>query len=289
MPRPALTAALLLVALIGAPLFADNAPPTPQVPPGLEVERAQRPAIAWRDIDVGINEAIAREQVLVVYFTAPWCGWCTRMEQSTFADPRVAERSAGFVWTKIDIDRHPDIAAIFGVRGVPHVALLNARGELLDSQPGFIPPERFLVILAEQQDKAMAPGALREQITAAYTARASLAQAQTPEELAEAIPRALQSLAKMNRQQREPMVHAIAAKGSAAHPMLVETLAAERLALRAAAAEVLKLAAGPDAPPFDPFAETDTRAGQIAAWRAWLQRDLDSPRRSEEGEVEAAN
>src|SRR5688572_19393463 len=48
---------------------------------------------------------------LLVVFGASWCGYCHKMQKTTYADPRIVERISGeFVPVLLDLDRNRPVA-----------------------------------------------------------------------------------------------------------------------------------------------------------------------------------
>jgi thioredoxin 2 len=75
------------------------------------------------------------ELPVLVDFWADWCGPCH------MAAPEVARTAANLAGRalvlKVDSDRHPEIAARFGVRGIPNFVVLRG-GRLVHQQAGVV-------------------------------------------------------------------------------------------------------------------------------------------------------
>lgn len=71
------------------------------------------------DDDSHFNELVGSHRVALVDFHAEWCGPCKMLEPIV---ERLAAETAATV-VKVDIDRHQQLAARHGVRGVPTMVL----------------------------------------------------------------------------------------------------------------------------------------------------------------------
>ncbi len=229
-------------------------------------------AIPFDTVESAAARGSAERQVIVVYFTADWCGWCKRMSSATFTDPRVLKLAGGFAWAKVDTDAQPGIAARFGVRGLPTVMWFNADGVYLGERNGYIAPDAMVELLTAQAGNAEAAGAHQQKMALVETSTAALRQAETDAQVAVAVAKIVETAATQ-RAGRQPLRQALGDAGPVAWPALIEQLRSERLARRAAAYDLLAEVTGHDAP-FDPFAEAEVREAQVAEWRRWYAKHL---------------
>lgn len=232
----------------------------------------QKPAptgIRFQPFAEAIKEGVEKKRVVVVYFTAVWCGYCRKMEVTTFADKEVETLAKKFVWTKIDIDKQPHEANLFGVRSVPVMALLNVKGEILSTTGGYQSADRMVKLLKENAGKAESPGKNRDRVLDFDALTRRLGEAGTSENVESAVTEAVVMLAAPERQGRAKTIKLVIEKGKAAWPALLRSLGDERLAVRAAAYDLLTEATKAELP-FDAFLGAKAREKQVKAWQSWL-------------------
>jgi thiol-disulfide isomerase/thioredoxin len=104
-----------------------------------------RDRVPWRtDLAAAAQEAQRDGKPQLLYFTATWCGPCQRMTPQTWSDETVERRLREVVPTKVDIDRHAELAERYDVAAVPTFIVLDAGGNVVKRTDGFMGAGAFL-------------------------------------------------------------------------------------------------------------------------------------------------
>lgn len=101
------------------------------------------------DADSETFEEIVRDASvpILVDFWADWCGPCHMAAPEV---KKVAAEAAGRALVlKVDSDRYPELAARFGVRGIPNFVVLRD-GQTVFQQSGVVPHTEMLRWLGER-------------------------------------------------------------------------------------------------------------------------------------------
>lgn len=132
--------------------------------------------INWLSWDQAVKANAGAAKPLVVDVYTDWCGWCKRMDATTFKDPRVAEYvNDNFYAVKLDAEQRADIVydgTTFsfqqqGKRGVhtlaaslldgrlsyPSIVYLNGKMERTMISPGFKDADALLAELKQAAGK----------------------------------------------------------------------------------------------------------------------------------------
>ncbi len=225
-------------------------------------EAAEAPGIEFHRDVAAARRTGKPERPVVIFFGAAWCGWCRKMAADTLIDPKVAAIADQFNWVKIDVDKQPELAARYGVEGVPAIVVLDTQGRILGSRGGFIPPDKFVEFLTTSVKNPLPEELLPDLLD-------RFAKADAAPQRRETARRLVEQLARPDRLGRGEVLDAFKKKGPAAWPVLLEMMADNRLSVRAAAAGALKSGTQADIP-FHPFARPEVRQQQLAAWQKWL-------------------
>jgi thiol:disulfide interchange protein DsbD len=87
-------------------------------------------AIAWHtDLPTALADARRLGRPVLVDFAADWCPPCITMKHDVWPDSQVANAvNAAYVPLLVDVDAQPEVAARYGVNGIPSVLVLDEDG-----------------------------------------------------------------------------------------------------------------------------------------------------------------
>ncbi|MFY8033451.1 MAG: thioredoxin family protein [Flexibacteraceae bacterium] len=76
-----------------------------------------------------------------------WCGWCKKMDKSTFADAKVVEElNSKFIVVKMNMEQGegPGIAQKYGIQGYPTFLFFDEKGKEIHRIVGFVKADKFI-------------------------------------------------------------------------------------------------------------------------------------------------
>lgn len=125
-----------------------KSPATPGSTPG---SPSSAEAGQWTsDLDAALAQAKTSRKPLFVKFGADWCGPCVRMDREVLGHKDVSAALADMIAVAVDVDKNPQQASEYGVRGIPLLLVLNPDGGVLARMEGAIySPRQFVTFLAD--------------------------------------------------------------------------------------------------------------------------------------------
>jgi len=109
----------------------------------------QQIKLQWNtDLNSALKLAEKSNKLVFVDFYADWCSYCKQLDEYTFTDPNVQARfSQSYVLVKVNIDKNPDLASQYKVYGLPTLVVMDANGNEIKRQEGFVDPDELLIML----------------------------------------------------------------------------------------------------------------------------------------------
>ena len=128
-----------------SPAPSSGAAPTPRATRAESVLAAAPTRVHWTDFGNGLALAESEGKPLIVTFVASWCGYCQKMDRTTWTEPQVIAKLAGLVAVRVDVDETAprngyagaDLASRYGIRGTPALMLIDAAGRALARADGY--------------------------------------------------------------------------------------------------------------------------------------------------------
>ncbi|ARA93031.1 MAG: DUF255 domain-containing protein [Bacteroidetes bacterium] len=119
------------------------------------------PGINWQPFQEALETAEAQDKKLIIDIYAPWCGWCTKLQNEVYSNEAVQDYvNEHFVITRLDIDdgeatytfkeytlSSAELAGGLGAQGTPTTVFLMPNQDYITRLPGFVDAEAYLQIL----------------------------------------------------------------------------------------------------------------------------------------------
>ena len=103
--------------------------------------------VVWeKKFDEALERAREADKPLMVDFWADWCGWCHRLDRTTYVDPVVAAKAENFVPVKVNTEggrREVEVVETYEVHNLPTILFLSSRGRQVMRVNAFQGPGQF--------------------------------------------------------------------------------------------------------------------------------------------------
>lgn len=111
--------------------------------------------VKWRqDYTAARREATETGKPLFFDFGTEACGWCRKLDATTFRDPKVVKLlNERFIPVKIDANRHEKLTSALGIESYPTLVLATPEGKVAGRHTGYAEVGQLIALL----NKAPAP------------------------------------------------------------------------------------------------------------------------------------
>jgi thiol-disulfide isomerase/thioredoxin len=114
--------------------------------------------IRWeRRFEDALKKARAARKPVMIDFWAQWCGWCHRLDKTTYLDPAVLKLAEDFVAVKVNTEGDPRDTAVairYDVSSLPTIMVVSPLGRPIARVNGFVGPGQFPRVLEGARDIA---------------------------------------------------------------------------------------------------------------------------------------
>ncbi len=147
----------LLWVVVGAAVFSTLIPVSIGAQSGPSL-----PSVNWTDLESAVKTAKSQNKPVFVKVYADWCGYCHKMDATTFRDPQIVAKLNGqFVPAKLNGESSKRItlgkqvltesqwAMSQGVEGFPALIVLDSKGRTVVHYPGYLTAPQAASLLGD--------------------------------------------------------------------------------------------------------------------------------------------
>lgn len=107
--------------------------------------------VAWRkDYAAARKESAETGKPLLLDFGTEACGWCKKLDATTFRDPKVVKLlNEQFIPVKLDGNREARLTAALQVEGFPTLILASSEGKVAGRHAGYLDAPQLLAFASK--------------------------------------------------------------------------------------------------------------------------------------------
>ena len=127
---------------------------------GGEAPEARANSEGWMtDLDAAFKKAKAENKLVLVDFTASWCGPCQMYKEDVFPTAAFKEATKDMILVEVDVDENQARASELGVSSIPDIRILSPKAEQqVGRMVGYAGDDLLKEIAAaKERDKAASP------------------------------------------------------------------------------------------------------------------------------------
>ncbi|MCK4648749.1 thioredoxin family protein [bacterium] len=117
-------------------------------------EKGNIEGIKWYfSLEEALRLAKKGNKLIMADFYSERCGWCHKLDRTTYTNPEVIKLSEKFISLKIDCARDQLTPAKYQIRGLPTILFIDSKGSVVHSIVGYRKAEDFILEMKKALEK----------------------------------------------------------------------------------------------------------------------------------------